>query len=266
MATRPKSPEEHSFNEHIYQYMNCHKFEAIDFDTSEEVKQLFQIYMEDIKNSQQPSNFRLDKALKEFNVPQHRLAREGETFNMIRDANNVLNLFKTTHLSVALEINDRRYRNLTPKIEWRNDRYYVRDNKDEEIIFKPTMILNEEDMIEAKENWDKIQAWHNYCLAANVVKIFTLNICPEWDEIFTKEKKQAKQVKENLEKFISQLKATSIYEDKLDDILDIVQNSKHSLTKSKKIKIQRLLDLNLPRITERATAIKIVESLIPPYN
>ena len=73
-------------------------------------------------------------------------------------------------------------------------------------------------------------------------------------------------MKENLEKFISQLKATSIYEDKLDDILDIVQNSKHSLTKSKKIKIQRLLDLNLPRITERATAIKIVESLIPPYN
>ena len=262
MATRPKSTDEHNFNEHIYQWMNCHKFDAIDFDTSEEVKQLFQIYMEDIKNSEKPLNFRLDKALKEFNVPQHRLAREGETFNMIRDANNVLNLFKTTHLSVALEINDRRYRNLTPKIEWRNDRYYVRDNKDEEIIFKPTMILNDEDMIEAKENWDKIQSWHNYCLAANILKVFVLNMYPTFDDLSTKEKKQAKQ---SLEKFVSDLKHTAIYETTIDNILDIVVNSKHSLIQPKKIKIQRLLDLNLPRITERTTAMKIVEHLIPPY-
>jgi len=35
MATRPKSADEHSLNEHIYQWMNCNKFEAIDFDKSQ---------------------------------------------------------------------------------------------------------------------------------------------------------------------------------------------------------------------------------------
>ena len=262
MATRPKTPEEHSFNEHIYQYMNCHKFEAIDFDTSDEVQQLFQIYMEDIKNSEKPSNKRLDKALKEFHIPQHSLAGNGKTFNSVRDANNILNLFKTTHLSVALEINDRKYRNLTPKVEWRDDRYYIRDNKDEEIVFKPLLILNDEEMIEAKEIWDKIQNWHNYCLAANIVKVFVLNMFPTFNSLSSKQKEEPKA---KLEVFITQLKHTTIYEKTIDDMLDIIQNSKHSLIQPKKIKVQRLLDLNLPRITERKTALKIVEHMIPPY-
>jgi len=262
MATRPKSTDEHNFNEHIYQWINCCKFEAIDFDTSDEVKQLFQIYMEDIKGFEKPSNFRLDKALKEFNIPQHNLAGNGKIFNSVRDANNVLNLFKTTHLSVALEINDRKYRNITPKIEWRNDRYYFRDNNDEEIIFKPLMTLNEEDMIEAKESWDKIQGWHNYCLATNIIKVFTLNMFPEFNDLSMKETKEAKQ---RLEVFVSQLKNTSIYEKTIDDMLDIIKNSKHSLIGPKKIKIQRLLDLNLPRITQRDTALKITSNLLPPY-
>ena len=260
--TRPKTPDEHKFNEHIYQYMNCHKFEAIDFDTSDEVQQLFQIYIEDIKNFEKPSNQRLHFALRKFQIPQHSLEGNGKSFNSIRDANNVLNLFKTTHLSVALEINDRKYRNLTPKTEWRDNRYYVRDNPNEEIIFNPIIKLSDEEMIEAKENWNKIEAWHNYCLATNIIKIFTLNMFPKFSDLSIKDKKE---VKEKLEVFVLQLKSTTIYEKTINDMLDIIKNSKHSLIQPKKNKIQKLLELNLPRITQRDTALKITSNLLPPY-
>lgn len=268
---RGYTEEEKDFNECIKLFGNYPTFKYTDFDVIQEVKDMLDFFLTNVKQGKLNSLRPLENMIKDY-YEKNNLRLIGAYDGKIRDGETMCDLFQITSLSLGISLYSHQYRGIKRmphsyiSIETQKKLIKKREEAEEKERVKkraeklakyPQIVLMEE---EAKDNKLKVKNWLQYCIAVNQAKKFiSIRYQNKWehnkdgtDKTYTKIKQLANDIRE--------VDDSLMYE-----VLYEIGSKKIQLNKINLMKATRLLSLNLPNVDTLSVSKKIVKSLVSPY-
>ena len=291
---RGLTTDEEKFNKYIKKFGNYKTFKVEDFDKDEELKKLFDLYIQQTNEFMKSSIFkkRLAAYYQNSDIKQEYIFDtvgsvkkymivKGQKVEYIEKISNgflIEKLFKLTNIKattkssqkirkpsqISMIIYDTKYGRLLPtflhrETSKRNQEYYKK------LIIRKRQTLDEEiketPLYQKKQSFEngilrkKIEEWHHYCIAINEVKAFIQIRYKSWTS------KRWTLFKELAEQF--QVLNTCEY---TKNAFKDISNDFLALNKFQDYKIEKLLAFNLPNINTKKIAREIINHLISPYK